>query len=48
MVNGAGWRVEWTRAPEFTGKYDRYLDRATLGTTREFNALQWHLLAYAA
>jgi O-antigen biosynthesis protein len=47
MVNGAGWRVEWARAPEFTG-YDRYLDRATFGTTREFNALQWHLLAYAA
>jgi 2-polyprenyl-3-methyl-5-hydroxy-6-metoxy-1,4-benzoquinol methylase len=47
LVNDTGWRVAWTRAPEFTG-YDRYLDRATFKTTREFNALQWHLLAYAA
>jgi 2-polyprenyl-3-methyl-5-hydroxy-6-metoxy-1,4-benzoquinol methylase len=47
LVNDTGWKVAWTRAPVFTG-YDRYLDRATFGTTREFNALQWHLLAYAA
>jgi 2-polyprenyl-3-methyl-5-hydroxy-6-metoxy-1,4-benzoquinol methylase len=46
LVERAGWRVAWTRSPEFTGKYDRYLDRATFGTTREFNSLQWHLLAH--
>ena len=47
LVESAGWRVAWARAPIFTGRYDRLLDRATLGTTREFNSLQWHLLAYA-
>ena len=47
LVTGAGWNVAWARAPIFTGRYDRYLDRATFGTTREFNSLQWHLLAYA-
>jgi 2-polyprenyl-3-methyl-5-hydroxy-6-metoxy-1,4-benzoquinol methylase len=46
LVESAGWRVAWTRAPIMTGRYDRYLDRATFGTTREFNSLQWHLLAY--
>ena len=48
LVDGAGWKVAWVRAPEFTGRYDRYLDRLTLGTTREFNSLQWHLLAHRA
>ncbi len=47
LVESAGWRVAWARAPVFSGRYDRLLDRATLGTTREFNSLQWHLLAYA-
>ena len=42
----AGWKVDWTRSPAFAGR-DRYLDRATFGTTREFNSLQWHLLAHA-
>jgi 2-polyprenyl-3-methyl-5-hydroxy-6-metoxy-1,4-benzoquinol methylase len=46
LVESAGWKVAWTRSPEFGG-LDRYLDRATFGTTREFNSLQWHLLAYA-
>jgi 2-polyprenyl-3-methyl-5-hydroxy-6-metoxy-1,4-benzoquinol methylase len=45
LVESAGWSVEWTRSPAFAG-LDRYLDRATLGTTREFNTLQWHLLAH--
>jgi 2-polyprenyl-3-methyl-5-hydroxy-6-metoxy-1,4-benzoquinol methylase len=47
LVESAGWKVQWTRSPEFLG-LDRYLDRATFGTTREFNSLQWHLLAVAA
>jgi 2-polyprenyl-3-methyl-5-hydroxy-6-metoxy-1,4-benzoquinol methylase len=48
LVERAGWKVAWARAPVFRGRYDRLLDRATFGTTREFNSLQWHLLAYAA
>jgi 2-polyprenyl-3-methyl-5-hydroxy-6-metoxy-1,4-benzoquinol methylase len=48
LVESAGWEVGWVRAPIFTGRYDRLLDRATFGTTREFNSLQWHLLAHAA
>jgi 2-polyprenyl-3-methyl-5-hydroxy-6-metoxy-1,4-benzoquinol methylase len=48
LVESAGWKVAWVRAPIFSGRYDRILDRATFGTTREFNSLQWHLLAYAA
>jgi 2-polyprenyl-3-methyl-5-hydroxy-6-metoxy-1,4-benzoquinol methylase len=48
LVETAGWKVAWVRAPIFSGRYDRILDRATFGTTREFNSLQWHLLAYAA
>lgn len=48
LVESAGWNVAWTRAPEFIGRYDRLLDRATFGTTREFNSLQWHLLAHAS
>ena len=48
LVEGAGWKVAWARAPVFTGRYDRLLDRLTFGTTREFNCLQWHLLAFAS
>jgi O-antigen biosynthesis protein len=46
IVDGAGWHVEWTRAPRFLGR-DRHADRLTFGRAREFLALQWHLLATA-
>ncbi len=45
-VGAAGWRVDsW--APNTFGGHDRTVDRLTFRTTREFIALQWHVLAHA-
>ncbi len=44
-VQEAGWTVD-AFAPNTFGGHDRTVDRLTLGRTREFIALQWHVLAH--
>ena len=47
LVESTGWEARWAVADTFRGN-NRYVDRLTRRRAREFIALQWHVLAYAA